>query len=108
MVTLLVGNFGMKVVGNTQANHLVETLKKDYDITIDWKGERTTRKTLWIHMYQLMHLKLFTSINTRNEPNHNMCLWQLSPSIMEQIFRQQTLTRHHEPQQNESSTSKMM
>ena len=37
--TLVVGNFGIKVEGNNHANHLVFTLKKYYDITVDWRGE---------------------------------------------------------------------
>ena len=37
--TLVVDDFGIKVVGDTNANHLVRTLEQDYDVTIDWKGE---------------------------------------------------------------------
>ena len=36
--TLVVNNFGIKVSGDIHANHLVKTLKKWYDLTIDWKG----------------------------------------------------------------------
>ena len=35
---LIVDDFGIKVEGNNHANHLVSTLKKHYDITVDWKG----------------------------------------------------------------------
>ena len=35
----MVDDFGIKVVGDVHANHLVNTLKKDYDVKIDWKGE---------------------------------------------------------------------
>ena len=31
--------FGIKVEGDTHANHLVQTLKRWYNVTIDWKGE---------------------------------------------------------------------
>ena len=36
---LVVDDFGIKVEGKNHANHLVSTLKKHYDITVDWKGE---------------------------------------------------------------------
>ena len=36
--SLVVDNFGIKVEGNTHANHHVNTLKKWYEVTIDWKG----------------------------------------------------------------------
>ena len=36
---LVFDDFGIKVEGNNHANHLVSTLKKHYDITVDWKGE---------------------------------------------------------------------
>ena len=37
--TLVVDEFGIKVEVNNHANHLVSTLKKNYGITVDWKGE---------------------------------------------------------------------
>jgi hypothetical protein len=37
--TLVVDDFGIKFTGDTHAHHLIQALKKDYDITIDWKGE---------------------------------------------------------------------
>ena len=36
--TLVVDEFGIKVEGNNHPNYLVSTLKKYYDITVDWKG----------------------------------------------------------------------
>ena len=36
---LVVDNFGVKVVGDTHANHLIKTLEKYHDVTVDWKGE---------------------------------------------------------------------
>jgi len=33
--TLVVDDFGIKVTGDTHANHLLKTLKKDYDVTVD-------------------------------------------------------------------------
>ena len=37
--TLVVDDFGIKFTGDTHANHLIQTLKKDYDITIDTRGQ---------------------------------------------------------------------
>ena len=39
LFSLVVDDFGVKVVGDTHANHLVKTLKRHYDVTVDWKGE---------------------------------------------------------------------
>ena len=33
-----IDDFGIKVEGNNHPNYLVSTLKKYYDITVDWKG----------------------------------------------------------------------
>ena len=35
---LVVDNFGVKFVGKDNAEHLIQTLKKHYDITLDWEG----------------------------------------------------------------------
>ena len=37
--TLVVDDFGIKVEGDTHANHLVQTLKRWYNVTVDWKDE---------------------------------------------------------------------
>ena len=34
--TLIVGDFGVKYVGREHAEHLIQTLKKQYDIATDW------------------------------------------------------------------------
>ena len=36
--TLVMDYFEVKFKGNAHANHLVKTLKKEYDVTVDWKG----------------------------------------------------------------------
>ena len=36
---LVVDDFGIKVTGDTHTNHLLKTLRKDYEVTVDWKGE---------------------------------------------------------------------
>ena len=37
--TLVVDDFGVEYVGITHAHHLIETLQKYYEITMNWKGE---------------------------------------------------------------------
>ena len=36
---MVVDDFGIKVVGDTHANHLVKTLKRHYNITVNWRGD---------------------------------------------------------------------
>ena len=38
--TLVVDDFGIKFTGDTHANHLIKTLKNDYEITTDPKGQQ--------------------------------------------------------------------
>ena len=38
--TLVVDDFGVKFDGQNNANHLVDTLKKHYNITEDWSGAK--------------------------------------------------------------------
>ena len=35
----MVDDFGIKVLDNVHANHPVSTLKKYYEVTVDWKGQ---------------------------------------------------------------------
>ena len=36
--SLVVYDFGVKYVGNKHANHLIETIKKYYPLSVDWTG----------------------------------------------------------------------
>jgi hypothetical protein len=36
---LVVDDLGVKFTGVVHANHLISTLRKDYEVTVDWKGE---------------------------------------------------------------------
>ena len=36
---LVVDDFGVKYVGTEHAQHLINTLKKWYQLTVDWKGQ---------------------------------------------------------------------
>ena len=44
--TLVVDDFGVKFVGKRHAQHLESTLKRWYDITVDWTGEKYVGITL--------------------------------------------------------------
>ena len=44
--TLVVDDFGIKFVGEEHANHLKESLERDYDITVDWEGTKYVGITL--------------------------------------------------------------
>ena len=37
--TLVVDDFGVKFTGDAHANHLINALKKDYNVSIDWNGK---------------------------------------------------------------------
>ncbi len=37
--TLVLDDFGIKFKGNVHTNHLISTLKKDYEVTVNWKGK---------------------------------------------------------------------
>ena len=37
--SLVVDDFGVKYVGKEHAEHLIRTLRKDYKISLDWKGD---------------------------------------------------------------------
>jgi hypothetical protein len=36
--TLVVDNFGVKYVGKTDVDHLISSIKNDYELTVDWTG----------------------------------------------------------------------
>ena len=38
LFTLVVDDFGVKYVGEQHANHLIESIKKDYTVEVDWDG----------------------------------------------------------------------
>ena len=39
LFNLVVDDFGIKVQGKNHAEHLINTLKKHYDVTVDWEGK---------------------------------------------------------------------
>ena len=47
--TLTVDDFGIKHIGQEHALHLIDTLKKDYGVEIDWKGSLHFRISLDWH-----------------------------------------------------------
>ena len=57
--SLVVDDFGVKYVGEAHANHLIQALKKDYDISEDWKGQKYCGLTLdWDYEKREVHLSM--------------------------------------------------
>eukprot|EP00957_Ditylum_brightwellii_P119492 9117163-Ditylum_brightwellii.AAC.1 len=38
MFALVVDDFGVKITGREHGKHLINVLKKHYEVTVDWKG----------------------------------------------------------------------
>ncbi len=57
--TLVVGNFGVKYVGDEHAEHLKNTLEEHYKLTCDWTGTRYFGITLdWDYKKRQVHLSM--------------------------------------------------
>ena len=57
--TLIVDDFGVKYVGEQHANHLIEVLKRFYDVADDWKGEKYVGITMdWDYQKRQVHLSM--------------------------------------------------
>ena len=57
--SLVVDDFGVKYVGEAHANHLIQALKKDYNISEDWKGQKYCGLTLdWDYEKREVHLSM--------------------------------------------------
>jgi hypothetical protein len=53
---LIVDNFGVKYIEDTHVHHLIKTLKADYKIDEDWKGERYLGPIDWDYTKREVHL----------------------------------------------------
>jgi len=54
-----VDNFGIKYINKTDVNHLIQTLKQDYEIEEDWEGTRYLGITLdWDYKKRKVHLSM--------------------------------------------------
>ena len=59
MFSLIVDDFGVKYVGKEHAEHLLRTLRKDYTVTDDWKGEKYNGITIdWDYVKRQVHLSM--------------------------------------------------
>jgi hypothetical protein len=57
--TLVVDDFGVKYINETDVNHLIQTLKQDYKIEDDWEGTRYLSITLdWDYKKRKVHLSM--------------------------------------------------
>jgi hypothetical protein len=57
--TLVVDDFGVKYVGEENAQHLLDTVQKNYKCSCDWKGERYCGLTIkWDYAGQKVHLSM--------------------------------------------------
>ena len=56
---LTVDDFGVKYVGRKHAEHLLETLNKDYETSHEWAGERHIGLTInWNYQQQMVHISM--------------------------------------------------
>ncbi len=54
---LIINDFGVKYIGEDHVQHLINTLKKDYEIEEDWDGNRYLSITLdWDYKKRIVHL----------------------------------------------------
>ena len=57
--TLTVDDFGVKYVGKEHALHLIQTLKRDYEIFEDWTGSKYIGITFdWDYKHCRVHLSM--------------------------------------------------
>jgi hypothetical protein len=57
--TLVVDDFGIKYINETNVNHLIQALKQDYEIEEDWEGTRYLDITLdWDYKKREVHLSM--------------------------------------------------
>ena len=57
--TLVVDDFGVKYINETDVNHLIQALKQDYEIEEDWEGTRYLGITLdWDYKKREVHLSM--------------------------------------------------
>ena len=57
--TLVVDDFGVKFTGKEHAQHLMDVLKKHYEVTEDWDGERYIGITLqWDYDRRKVHISM--------------------------------------------------
>jgi len=57
--SLVVDDFGVKYVGEENAQHLLDTVQKYYKCSCDWKGERYCRLTIkWDYAGRKVHLSM--------------------------------------------------
>jgi len=62
--TLVVDDFGVKYVGEQHARHLVESIKKEYTVEVDWAGELYCGiKLAWDYDNHFVDISMPTSVS---------------------------------------------
>ena len=62
--TLVVDDFGVKYVGEQHARHLVESIKKEYTVEVDWAGELYCGiKLAWDYDNQFVDISMPTYVS---------------------------------------------
>ena len=57
--TLVVDDFGVKYVDKTDVNHLISSIKNDYELTVDWTGNLYCRISLdWDYVNRWVNISM--------------------------------------------------
>ena len=68
-------DFCVKIVNETDVNHLIQTLKQDYEIEENWEGTRYLGSTLdWDYKKREVHLSMPPASDTLYPNNFNINL----------------------------------
>ena len=80
--TLIVENFGLKYVGKEHADHIIKSIKENYDITEYWEGNRYLGLTFyWNYDTRSVHLSMpeYIPDALKRFKRENPKIWQGSP-----------------------------
>jgi hypothetical protein len=104
--TLVVDDFAIKYTKLEDAQHLIDALKKDYTITIDWDATKyigltiewdCTNWKVYIHMpgylsKALLQFKHLTFKHLMPKKNKNCCIHTLHPNMEPKFNTQRMMT----------------
>eukprot|EP00804_Cyclotella_cryptica_P011147 CCRYP_020833-RA/>CCRYP_020833-RA protein AED:0.43 eAED:0.43 QI:0/0/0/1/0/0/2/0/225 len=85
--TLVVDDFGVKYVAEEHAQHLIDTLKKNYKLAEDWSGDLYCGITLdWDYKKRTLDISLpesYNDLTTNTHQNHKTVLFSPALESME-------------------------
>eukprot|EP00957_Ditylum_brightwellii_P056985 4318841-Ditylum_brightwellii.AAC.1 len=103
--TLVVNDFGIKFVGDEHINHLIEVLKQNYTIEIDWTGSwycgisldwDCNKRILEINMREYIAEQIIKYVHpTLAKPQH--LPFKALPPTFGKIHRNLLNITHHQP-----------